>query len=68
MFLLDTLGELRDAYPCASFAFVGGSLVPAGGHNVLEPAAEGIPVVVGTEAHNFALPKDEPKSTEDIAA
>jgi 3-deoxy-D-manno-octulosonic-acid transferase len=45
--LLDTLGELRALYAGARLAFVGGTLVPVGGHNLLEPAAEGVPVVFG---------------------
>jgi 3-deoxy-D-manno-octulosonic-acid transferase len=45
--LLDSVGELRGCFPGATAAFVGGSLVPVGGHNVLEPAAFGVPVVVG---------------------
>jgi 3-deoxy-D-manno-octulosonic-acid transferase len=45
--LLDTLGELLDFYAAADLAFVGGSLVPVGGHNLLEPAALGIPVLTG---------------------
>ena len=45
--LLDTMGDLKAAYAAAALAFVGGSLAPVGGHNVLEPAAAGVPVVVG---------------------
>lgn len=45
--LVDTLGELLDFYASADVAFVGGSLVPIGGHNLLEPAALGIPVLTG---------------------
>jgi 3-deoxy-D-manno-octulosonic-acid transferase len=52
--LLDTMGELRGAYAGALFAFVGGSLVPAGGHNVIEPAVAGVPVLVGPHTPNFA--------------
>jgi 3-deoxy-D-manno-octulosonic-acid transferase len=51
--LLDTLGELARLYALASVVFVGGSLVPAGGHNILEPAAAGKPVVVGPHMENF---------------
>ncbi len=47
--LLDTLGELLDFYAAADVAFVGGSLVPAGGHNLLEPAALGVPILVGPD-------------------
>ena len=49
--LLDSLGELLDFYAAADVAFVGGSLVPIGGHNLLEPAALGVPVLTGP--HNF---------------
>jgi 3-deoxy-D-manno-octulosonic-acid transferase len=40
-------------YACADVAFVGGSLQPIGGHNLLEPAAVGTPVVTGPHLHNF---------------
>ncbi|MFO1400296.1 MAG: 3-deoxy-D-manno-octulosonic acid transferase [Steroidobacteraceae bacterium] len=53
--LLDTLGELLDFYAAADVAFVGGSLVSAGGHNLLEPAALGVPVVAGP--HQFNAPE-----------
>src|SRR5205823_12960914 len=43
--LLDSLGELLDFYAAADVAFVGGSLVPIGGHNLLEPAALGVPIL-----------------------
>jgi 3-deoxy-D-manno-octulosonic-acid transferase len=49
--LLDALGELLDFYAAADVAFVGGSLVPIGGHNLLEPAALGVPILTGP--HNF---------------
>lgn len=53
--LLDTLGELPDFYAAADVAFVGGSLLPAyGGHNVLEPAALGVPVLTGKYTASFA--------------
>jgi 3-deoxy-D-manno-octulosonic-acid transferase len=45
--LLDTLGELPEFYAAADLAFVGGSLVPVGGHNLLEPVALGLPVLAG---------------------
>lgn len=45
--LLDTMGRLEDAYSIAQVAFVGGTLVDIGGHNPLEPAMYGVPVVVG---------------------
>ena len=51
--LLDSMGELAGAYAEASLAFVGGSLVQKGGHNVLEPAWHGVPTVVGPHMDNF---------------
>ena len=54
VFVIDTLGELTPFYACADVAFVGGSLQPVGGHNLLEPAAVGTPVVTGPHLHNFA--------------
>jgi len=53
IFLLDTMGEMMRFYAACDIAFVGGSLVPLGGHNVLEPAALGVPVVVGPHMFNF---------------
>ncbi len=50
--LLDTLGELVDFYAGSDVAFVGGSLVPVGGHNLLEPAALGVPVLSGPQQFN----------------
>ncbi|MDO8585841.1 MAG: glycosyltransferase N-terminal domain-containing protein [Armatimonadota bacterium] len=50
--VLDTMGELRLLYESAAVAFVGGTLVPVGGHNVLEPAARGKPVLFGPYVHN----------------
>jgi len=52
--LLDSLGELAGLYSIASGAFIGGTLVPTGGHNPLEAARFGIPVAVGPSMHNFA--------------
>jgi len=51
--LLDTIGELATVYSLAALAFVGGSLVPAGGHNPLEPAQFGVPIVMGPNYVNF---------------
>jgi 3-deoxy-D-manno-octulosonic-acid transferase len=51
--VLDTMGELPQLYSLASVVFVGGSLVPTGGHNVLEPAVAGKAVVVGPHMENF---------------
>ncbi len=52
-FLIDTIGELARAYQLATVAFIGGSLVPTGGHNPLEPAVWGVPVLSGPHVHNF---------------
>lgn len=52
--LLDTLGDLPRYYGCADVAFVGGSLVPAGGHNLIEPARWGKPVLFGPHRSNVA--------------
>ena len=52
--LLDSLGELLDFYAAGDVAFVGGSLVPIGGHNLLEPAALGMPILTGPHNSNSA--------------
>ena len=51
--LLDTIGDLASVYSLGTAAFVGGSLVAAGGHNPLEPARFGVPVVMGESSENF---------------
>jgi 3-deoxy-D-manno-octulosonic-acid transferase len=53
IFLLDTVGELAAVYELADIAFVGGSLVPTGGHNILEPAQYGAAILVGPHTFNF---------------
>src|SRR5579864_4011013 len=53
IFLIDRIGELAALYALADVAFVGGSLVPRGGHNIIEPAANGVAIVVGTHTENF---------------
>jgi len=53
IFLLDSVGELAAIYEAADIAFVGGSLVPTGGHNILEPAQYGAAILVGTHTFNF---------------
>jgi 3-deoxy-D-manno-octulosonic-acid transferase len=53
VFLLDSMGELASVYSLASVAFVGGSLVPAGGHNLLEPAQFAVPILTGPYTGNF---------------
>ena len=52
--VLDTVGELAALYQLATVAFVGGSLVPSGGHNPIEPARFGVPVLTGPHLRNFA--------------
>jgi 3-deoxy-D-manno-octulosonic-acid transferase len=56
--ILDTIGELDQVYSAADLVFVGGSLVPVGGHNMMEPAGKGKPVLFGPHIFNF---------TEDVA-
>lgn len=51
--LVDTVGELMPLYALSDIAFVGGSLVPTGGHNLLEPASRGIPLLFGPHMNNF---------------
>ncbi|HZQ69489.1 MAG TPA: 3-deoxy-D-manno-octulosonic acid transferase [Terriglobales bacterium] len=51
--LVDSIGELASLYALAHIAFVGGSLVPRGGHNIIEPAQHGVPIVVGNHTENF---------------
>jgi 3-deoxy-D-manno-octulosonic-acid transferase len=60
--LLDSIGELASVYSLAAVAFVGGSLIPAGGHNPLEPAQFGVPIVMGAHYANFRA------ITEDLLA
>jgi len=58
LYLADTMGELLMLFGAADLAFVGGSLVPVGGHNLLEPAAWGLPVLSGPQLHNFTAIAD----------
>jgi 3-deoxy-D-manno-octulosonic-acid transferase len=53
VFLVDTIGELAALYGLGDVAFVGGSLVPRGGHNIIEPAQHGVPIMVGNHTENF---------------
>lgn len=53
--LIDTLGDLKNLYSLSHLGFVGGSLVPHGGHNLMEPAVYGVPLVTGPHQANFAL-------------
>lgn len=54
VYLGDTMGELPAMLGAADVAYIGGSLVPVGGHNMLEASAQGVPVVFGPHVHNFA--------------
>ena len=51
--ILDTIGELSRVFSVATVVFMGGSLVPRGGHNILQPLAQGKPVIFGPYMHNF---------------
>lgn len=64
--VIDSLGELLGFYLISDYAFVGGSLVPVGGHNVLEPIATKIPVLSGNQVHNFKTICDELKEAQAI--
>jgi len=64
--LLDTIGELASVYSLASVAFIGGSLVPAGGHNPLEPAQFGVPIVIGPHYANFRSIVEDLRSHDAI--
>ena len=52
--LIDSIGELRSAYPLAEIVFVGGSLIPHGGQSIFEPAASGRAIITGPSTANFA--------------
>ena len=58
VWLGDSMGEMFMYFAASDLAFVGGSLVPVGGHNVLEPAAIGLPVVFGPHMHNFVAARE----------
>ena len=51
--VVSTVGELASLYTLADVAFVGGSMVPRGGHNIIEPAEHGVPIIVGNHTENF---------------
>ncbi len=57
--VLDTLGELADLYRASDLVFIGGSLIPHGGHNLAEPAAAGRPILTGPHLHNFSAIAEE---------
>jgi 3-deoxy-D-manno-octulosonic-acid transferase len=66
VYLGDTMGELLALYGAGDLAFVGGSLVPVGGHNLLEPAAMGVPVLSGPELANFTDVADALREAEAL--
>ena len=53
VYIADTMGELKMLYAAADIGFVGGSMVPVGGHNILEPLAVDLPVIFGPYMINF---------------
>ncbi|MBV52919.1 MAG: 3-deoxy-D-manno-octulosonic acid transferase [Coxiellaceae bacterium] len=59
VYLCDTMGELLQFYAVSDISFVGGSLVPVGGHNLIEPAALGLPVMTGQYLQNFDMIKKQ---------
>ena len=59
----DTMGEMMLLYGCADIAFVGGSLIERGGHNMIEPACWGLPIICGPHTFNFA---DISKRLEEV--
>jgi 3-deoxy-D-manno-octulosonic-acid transferase len=61
--ILDTIGELSSVFSKASIAFIGGSLVPAGGHNILEPAYWSKPIIFGPHMDNFPIAEEFLKRT-----
>ncbi len=64
--VLDTIGDLAEVYSLGSVAFVGGSLVSAGGHNPLEPARFGVAVVIGSSFNNFREVVERMQATDGI--
>jgi 3-deoxy-D-manno-octulosonic-acid transferase len=64
--LLDSIGELASVYSIASLAFIGGSLVPSGGHNPLEPAQFAVPILMGPHYENFRSMVELLKSVQAI--
>ncbi len=66
VFLIDTVGELAPVYALAAVAFVGGSLVEQGGHNPLEAAQFGVPVMMGPHYENFRAMVDAMRSADAV--
>jgi len=67
LIVLDTIGDLAAVYGVATIAFVGGSIVPTGGHNPLEPAQFGVPVVMGPSFENFRDIVERLKAADGIS-
>ena len=59
VFLLDTMGEVTLFFAASDIVFIGGSLVPIGGHNILEPAIQGLPIIIGPYFSNSEAVVDE---------
>lgn len=66
VYLGDTLGEMLLLYALADLAFVAGSLEPIGGHNLLEPAAVGVPVITGPHLQNFSEVADMLRQADSL--
>lgn len=66
VYLGDTLGEMLLLYALADLAFVAGSLQPVGGHNLLEPAAVGVPVITGPHLQNFSEVADMLRQADSL--
>jgi 3-deoxy-D-manno-octulosonic-acid transferase len=66
IFLGDSMGELYFYYALSDIAFVGGSLVPVGGHNILEPAALKLPIITGPHLFNFTAISSSLSSVESL--
>lgn len=66
VFLLDSIGELASVYSLADAAFVGGSLIPAGGHNPLEAAQFAVPIMMGPSYENFRAIVEKLREQEAI--
>ena len=64
--LLDTIGELASIYSISAVSFIGGSLVPSGGHNPLEPAQFGVPIVMGPHYANFRAITDDLRAHDAV--
>lgn len=67
VFLLDSIGELASVYSLATIAVVGGGLLAPGGHNPLEPAQFGVPIVIGPHYENFRGIVEELRAADAIA-